>query len=130
MGTAGISRKLDREEGQPLPAPYRAISKLVDYVHEHDSENITVEELARFAGMSISTLERKFQAHLGTSPKKFLLHSKITTACERLVSTPLTVGEIAETLGYSEHASFTRAFTAVMHMSPTAYREYYKSTPS
>jgi len=128
MGTAGISRKLDQREGHPLPPPFRAIARLVEYVHENVSKPLTVEELAKNSGMSISTLERRFRSHLGTSPKKFILHSKTTAACELLLSTPMTVNEISQSLGYTEHASFTRTFTSVMHMSPTAYRKYYKSS--
>jgi PAS domain S-box-containing protein len=128
IGTAGVSRRLDQREGHPLPAPYRAMSKLVDYVHEHVSEPLAVDQLAKLAGMSVSTLERRFRSHLGTSPKRFILHSKVAAACERLLSTPMTISEISESLGYNEHASFTRAFTSVMHMSPTAYRKYYKAT--
>ena len=127
IGTAGVSRRLNQHEGQPLPAPYRAISKLVDYVHQNVTEPLTVEELAKLAGMSVSTLERRFRSHLGTSPKRFILHSKVSAACERLLSTPMSISEISESLGYSEHASFTRAFNSVMHMSPTAYRKYYKA---
>lgn len=126
VGTSGISRRLDQREGHPLPVPYRALSKLVDFVHNHVDQTLTVDELAHEAGMSISTLERRFRSHLGTSPKRFILHSKIATACDRLLQTPMSVGEIAESLGYHEHASFTRAFTSVMHMSPTAYRKYYQ----
>lgn len=128
IGTAGVSRRLDQHEGHPLPAPYRAMSKLVEYVHEHVSEPLAVDQLAKLAGMSVSTLERRFRSHLGTSPKRFILHSKVAAACERLLSTPMTISEISESLGYNEHASFTRAFTSVMHMSPTAYRKYYKAT--
>ncbi|NNC87782.1 MAG: AraC family transcriptional regulator [Akkermansiaceae bacterium] len=125
IGTAGISRRLDQHEGQPLPAQYRSLSKLVDFVHEHVNQHLSVEELARQAGMSISTLERRFRTHLGTSPKRFILHAKIAAACDRLLNTPMSVGEISESLGYHEHASFTRAFTSVMHMAPTSYRKHY-----
>lgn len=129
VGTSGISRRLDQREGHPLPTPYRALSKLVNFVHDNVDQILRVEELARQAGMSISTLERRFRSHLGTSPKRFILHAKIAAACERLLHTPMRVGEIAESLGYHEHASFTRAFTSVMHMSPTAYRKYYQLKP-
>lgn len=129
VGTSGISRRLDQREGHPLPAPYRALSKLVNFVHDHVEQTLSVDELARQAGMSISTLERRFRNHLGTSPKRFILHAKIAASCDRLLNTPMSVGEIAESLGYHEHASFTRAFTSVMHMSPTAYRKYYSLRP-
>ncbi len=126
VGTSGISRRLDQREGHPLPAPYRALSELVNFVHDNVNQPLSVDELSKRAGMSISTLERRFRSHLGTSPKRFILHAKIAAACDRLLQTPMSVGEIAESLGYLEHASFTRAFTSVMHMSPTAYRKYYQ----
>lgn len=127
IGTSGVSRRLSQHEGHPLPTPYRAMSKLVDYIHENVSSPLTVEQLSKFAGMSVSTLERRFRSHLGTSPKRFILRAKVAAACERLLSTPMTISEISESLGYNEHASFTRAFNSVMHMSPTAYRKYYKA---
>ena len=129
VGTSGISRRLDQREGHPLPAPYRALSRLVEFVHDNVDQTLSVDELARQAGMSISTLERRFRTHLGTSPKRFILHAKIAAACDRLLNTPMSIGEIAESLGYHEHASFTRAFTSVMHMAPTAYRKYYQLLP-
>ena len=126
VGTAGISRRLDQREGHPLPSPYRALSRLVDFIHDNVDQTLSVEELAEQAGMSVSTLERRFRSHLGTSPKRFILHAKIAASCERLLNTPMSISEIGESLGYQEHASFTRAFSAVMHMPPTAYRKYYR----
>ncbi len=129
VGTAGISRRLDQREGHPLPSPYRALSRLVEFVHDHVDQTFGIEELAARVGMSVSTLERRFRNHLGTSPKRFILHAKIAAACERLLNTPMSISEIGESLGYQEHASFTRAFSSVMHMPPTAYRKYYQLKP-
>ena len=126
IGTAGISRRLAQHDGHPLPAPYRALSQMVDYVHQHVDDNVSVEELAEKSGMSVSTLERRFRSTLGTTPKRFIVHAKIAAACERLVTTAMSVNEIAESVGYHEHASFTRTFTKIMHMSPTAYRKHYQ----
>ncbi len=127
IGTAGISRRLDQREGHPLPAPYRSLSKLISHIHDNVSQNLSVEQLAKKAGMSVSTLERRFRSHLGTSPKRFILHSKVAASCELLLSSPMSVGEISEYLGYNDAASYTRAFSGIMHMSPTAYRKYYKA---
>ncbi len=126
IGTAGISRRLEHGEGPPLPTPHRAISELIDQVHEHLGENITVEQLARQASMSVSSLERRFRKYLGTTPKRYLVHARIAAACDRLLNTTQSIGQIASSLSYQEHASFTRAFHSVMHMSPKDYREYYR----
>ena len=108
------------------PTPHRAISELIDHVNEHLEEHITIQDLAQRAGMSVSSLERRFKQYLGTTPKRYLVHARIAAACDRLLNTTLSVGQIASSLTYQEHASFTRAFVSVMHMSPKDYREFYR----
>ena len=128
IGTAGISRRLEHGEGPPLPTPQRAISDLVDYIHDHLDDPISIKELARKVHMSASSLERRFRKYFGTTPKRYLVHARMAAACDRLLNTTLSIGQIAISLGYQEHASFTRAFISVMHMSPREYREYYSSS--
>jgi len=126
IGSAGISRRLEHGEGPPLPTPHRAISDLIDQIHENLGEPLTVEDLAERANMSVSSLERRFKEYLGTTPKRYLVHARMAAACDRLLNTTLSIGQIATSLSYHEHASFTRAFASVMHMSPKAYREFYR----
>lgn len=126
IGTAGISRRLEHGEGPPLPTPHRAISELIDRIHENLGAELTVQSLADQACMSVSSLERRFKQFLGTTPKRYLVHARMAAACDRLLNTTLSVGQIATSLGYHEHASFTRAFISVMHMSPKEYRDYYR----
>jgi len=125
IGTAGISRRLEHGEGPPLQTPQRAISQLVDHIHDHLDDPISIEELAKKAHMSVSSLERRFRKYFGTTPKRYLVHARMAAACDRLLNTTLSIGQIASSLSYQEHASFTRAFISVMHMSPREYREYY-----
>ena len=125
VGTAGVSRRLEHGEGPPLPTPQRAISDLVDYIHEHLGDNLTVQDLASEAGMSVSSLERRFHRYRGTTPKRYLVRARMAAACEHLLNTTLSIGQIANSLSYQEHASFTRAFVSVMHVSPREYRELY-----
>jgi len=126
IGTAGISKRLEHGKGPPLPTPHRAISELIDHVNEHLEEHLTVQDLAARAGMSVSSLERRFKQYLGTTPKRYLVRARIAAACDRLLNTTLSVGQIASSLTYQEHASFTRAFVSVMHMSPKDYRDFYR----
>ncbi len=128
LGTAGVSKRLQHGEGPPLPTPHRAISDLIDQVHENLGEDISVRDLARQAGMSVSSLERNFRKYLGTTPRQYLVRARIAAACDRLLNTALSIGQIANSLSYHEHASFTRAFASVMHMSPKDYRSFYRST--
>jgi len=126
VGTAGFSRRLEHHEGRPLPGIYQSISRVIETIHDQINENFSVSQLAKEAAMSVSTLERHFKTHLNTTPKRFLIQAKVAAGCHRLLNSGMTVAEVAESLGYQEHASFTRAFTGVMKMSPNAYRNFYR----
>ncbi len=120
-GTVGMSRVL--MSGKKLPAPYRTVKRLVEYVESNIDKQITVKSLCDHFIVSQSTLERRFKDYLGCSPKKFITKSKMAKACELLSDSPMTIGEIAGSLGYENQASFTRLFAAELHMTPSKYRD-------
>ena len=126
VGTAGISRKMGYGERPPTSGGQYKLEVIVSVIHENLQQQITVSGLAASAAISVSTLERLFREHMDTTPRKFILQVKISTACDWLMNTEMQVKEIASSLGYEEHANFTRAFTKLMGMSPRAYQEFYK----
>ena len=85
-----------------------------------------IAELAKAASVSVSTLERLFKQHMDTTPRRFIMQVKMSAACDRLINTDMRVKEIASSLGYEEHANFTRAFTKEIGMSPRSYQKFYK----
>lgn len=125
VGTAGISRPLGHMEGCPVPSQYHEISAIVGAIYQCLDRDIRVAEIATAANISVSTLERAFKEHMGTTPKKFIAQAKISSACEKLVSTKLSVKEISAKLGFTDNASFTRSFKRLMGLAPTEYRETY-----
>lgn len=121
IGTTGISRPLPNS-ADALPGPYRAIGQIVEYARGRLSDRVTVMDLAREAGMSIATLERRFREHLRLSPSAFLAQLRVTLACELLRDTPLNITEIALECGYESPAAFSRAFRREMDQSPSGFR--------
>ncbi|MGB0416223.1 MAG: helix-turn-helix domain-containing protein [Coraliomargarita sp.] len=121
IGTTGISRPLPNS-ADALPGPYRAIGQIVEYARGRLSDRVTVMDLAREAGMSIATLERRFREHLRLSPSAFLAQLRVTLACELLRDTPLNMTEIALECGYESPAAFSRAFRREMDQSPSGFR--------
>lgn len=121
VGTTGISRPLPNSM-DALPGPYRAIGQIVEYARGRLSDRVTVMDLAREAGMSIATLERRFREHLKLSPSAFLAQLRISLACELLRDTPLNMTEIALECGYDSPAAFSRAFRRDMDQSPSGFR--------
>lgn len=130
IGTAGIARRMGRVQDTPYYAQngtgQHKLSVIVAAIYEHLGREIGVKELADAASVSVSTLERLFKEHMHTTPRKFILQVKMSAACERLLETNMLIKEIAEELGYEDHANFTRAFTKMMGMSPSTYQKFYK----
>ncbi|MEO1858259.1 MAG: helix-turn-helix domain-containing protein [Rubritalea sp.] len=126
VGTAGISRRVGMDEGLPVPSQQRDIAAIVGAIYKNVDKEIKVVDVAEAAGVSVSSLERLFKANMNTTPKQFIIQAKISTACERLIGTNMSVKEVGASVGYSDHANFTRGFRRVMKMSPTDYRRNYR----
>ncbi len=127
VGSAGISRPLGHTEGCPVPSQHREMSAIVGAIYKCLDRDLRVAEIAEAANTSVSTLERTFKEHMGTTPKKFITQAKISTACERLINTKLSVKEVSASVGFADNASFTRSFKRLMGQSPTEYRSAYKA---
>jgi len=126
VGTAGISRRMGHDEGLPVPTRHHKLAVIIAGIYEHLDEGIDIAEIAKRAAVSLSTLERLFKEHMKTTPRRFIMQVKMSAACDRLINTGMKVNEVATSLGYEEHANFSRAFSKEMGMSPTSYQRYYK----
>lgn len=127
VGSAGISRKVGMDEGLPVPSHQRDMAAIVDAIYRNIDKDIKVVDIAASTNLSVSSLERLFKVNMNTTPKQFIIQAKMSTACERLVGTNLGVKEVGKSVGYSDHANFTRAFRKVVSMSPTEYRRNYRN---
>jgi len=85
------------------------------------TKNISIEETADIAEMSVRTLQRRLSDH-GLHFNDLLGEAKFTHAKAKLKDTKMPIMEIAKSLGYSDTAHFTRAFHKWSGMSPTKFR--------
>lgn len=85
------------------------------------TKNISVEETADIAEMSVRTLQRRLSDY-GLHFNELLNEAKFTHAKAKLQDTKMPIAEIAKSLGYSDAAHFTRAFHNWSGMSPTKFR--------
>lgn len=92
------------------------ILRLLDGLTDIDGAALT-------AGIGVQTLQRMLR-HEGTSYRHLLDKIKLHKAKSLLLESSLSVTEIGLTLGYSEHANFTRAFNRWLGCSPSSYRNH------
>ena len=96
----------------------------VAYMREHMGEPISLSFLARELCVSVSTLKKAFQKESGGGVNQYYIHMKLNAAAELLGDSDLSVGEIAERLGFSSQFYFSELFKSRYSLSPTAYRKY------
>ncbi len=82
----------------------------------------TIKTLADPAAMSRATYARHFKARADMTVWDFLTRVRMTLACDQLLHTRYSVGEIAARVGYQSEAAFGKAFRQLLGMTPARYR--------
>jgi len=85
-------------------------------------EPLTVEDLARAAGLSRAHFSREFRRAFGESPHVYLLTRRLERAASMLRTTDRSVADICIAVGLDSIGSFTTSFTRMFGRPPTAYR--------
>lgn len=80
-------------------------------------------DLARNLGMSVATLRRRFHDATGMSPHHYALGMRVAEAKRFLTDTDMTMGEIAERLGYRDIHFFSRQFRRFVGTAPSTFRK-------
>lgn len=123
VGVMGTISKLDG--GFVEYRGHHSLVPALDYIEKHYNENIAVETLAEHCSMGVRSLQRAFQKHLLTTPKKFIIKRRCFEACFLLKDHSLELSEVAQGAGFYDQSDFSRQFQAVMHITPTQYRQRY-----
>lgn len=98
-------------------------SDISNYITNHCTEDLTVQEIADSAGYSRYYFERMFEEYMNISFHNFLVRKRIDYSKHLLLLSSDTITEIAHQSGFSSIATFNRVFKALEGTSPSAYRE-------
>ena len=103
---------------QPGGIQQKEIHNIINYL-EHKSGKITVDELAHNLSLSYKSIYRKFNSHMGISPKTYLKIMRFNRACRLLYHFPyINWGELVYHCGYYDQAHFINEFHNIMKESP------------
>ena len=101
---------------------YSRIAPAVEYLREHFRDKISIENLAKVAGLSSRQFGRCFAEAYGISPQTFLIKMRVQAACELLRNSNDELADIAMSLGFYDQSSFTLQFRKHMGQTPRRYR--------
>ncbi|MEL6850636.1 MAG: AraC family transcriptional regulator [Bacteroidota bacterium] len=94
-----------------------------EIIHAHLFEDLKIEDLAFFAGLSLSSFKRKFKEVFDTSPNRYIRAKRLEKAQQLLKQTDLRISEIAYDCGFNDLGYFSKSFIAAFQVSPSDYRK-------
>lgn len=100
----------------------RLLWPLVKYVHSNYKENLSLKELSYRFDVSIPYISRMFKTHVGMGFVQYLHRLRIERASNMLLTTDMTITEIAFDVGFDNSRTFARVFRELKGKSAREYR--------
>jgi len=107
---------------EQLPARELISDRICAFLDAQTCRDFSKELISGQFYLSYSNLAARFRREKGMSMGQYHNAARMKEACRLLRSTLLSVGEIAERLGFSDMLYFSRKFHAFSGFSPTDYR--------
>ncbi len=109
------------------PAPKRKqrgdefIAACRNYIQLYAGRKLTVSDLCSHVKIDRTYLYRLFKSHLGMGPQEYIARTKLETAEQLLLESPLSVSEIGQMTGFDDPFTFSKQFKKYYGLSPKNY---------
>ena len=100
----------------------RLIAKGITYLEEDPRQEKSIAEVASLCNVSVNYFERLFKQYAGETPTEYRIRTKIERAKLFLSLDTMTLGQIADELGFGDSAYLCRVFRKKTGMTPKEYR--------
>lgn len=100
----------------------RTITGLTRYLQEHLSEDVSLTLLAEEFHLNPQYISQLFKNEIGVNFLAYLTNIRMEKAKKLLLSTALSITDIAERSGYSDYRVFTKVFKKSEGVTPSQYR--------
>lgn len=104
-------------------APRDVIQETAKYIRQHLDSDLSVSEIAEYAGMNPEYLTKLFKKNTGYTLKEYIVNEKMESAKMLLKTTSLPVTLISSHVGYGNYSNFTRSFKQLVGCTPMEYRK-------
>jgi AraC-like DNA-binding protein len=100
---------------------------ICDYINEHYSDDLTLDDIANLSGFSKFHFSRLFKQFTNVSFYKYLNIKRIENAEKLLINKELTITEVALRCGFNSLSAFIRMFRIIKDCTPTEFKTMYTS---
>ncbi|MCC7335845.1 MAG: DNA-binding transcriptional regulator [Pirellulaceae bacterium] len=116
-----------RQSSDALAIEDEAIARAASFIRMHRQTPLSVMDVVRHVNVSRCTLERKFRKMVGHSLAEEIRRSRRERAKTLLVSSELSIANVAEQSGYPGNIELSVDFRKYLGLTPTEYRRKFRS---
>jgi transcriptional regulator GlxA family with amidase domain len=103
------------------------VKKAQQFIEEHYTDKLTVDQLAKMFYIGRRTFERRFKKATTNTIVEYIQRVKIEAAKKMLETSRENVNEVMYNVGYSDSKAFRNTFKKVVGYSPLEYRKKYNN---
>lgn len=107
---------------EPEKQEERAITGITRYLQKHLAEEISLSVLAEQFHLNPQYISQLFKSEIGVNFLVYLTNIRMEKAKKLLLSTALSIAEVAEQSGYGDYRVFTKVFKKSEGSTPSQYR--------
>lgn len=100
------------------------VGRALALIHRDIGAPVSVAALAKEAAMSRSAFVERFTAIVGAPPMRYIARWRLQTARRSLRETPMSIAQLAHSVGYESEEAFSRAFKREFGVSPARWRDH------
>ncbi len=100
-----------------------SLQRCLDFVEQHLHTDVSLEQVAREAGMSKFHFCRHFKSTTGLTFREFLARRRVARATDLLREPGRSVTEVSLDVGFKDTSHFSRVFRRLMGQRPSRYRQ-------
>ena len=98
------------------------IKAMMDFIHTHCAERLTLDDVAASASVSRRECTRCFRRCIDSTPNEYLTACRVRMAADMLRRTGKSVLDVSEECGFSSASYFGKVFRDAMGVTPREYR--------
>lgn len=123
-----IFEELVQQFREENPSNRVHINQILEYIKLGSRRNLTVSDVASHFSYNLDYMGKLFKKNLGVGLKEYIAAQRMKLAKDLLLTTDLTVKQIATELGFAQENLFIKFFLYHERISPTVFRNQYYNT--
>lgn len=117
------SARIPAAQNHNTNLPAYKLRRVIEYINDNLTENLTLAELAAVAFMNPHSFSRAFKQTTGTPPHRYVINCRVERAKTLLADDKLPLVEVGLSVGFQTQSHFTTLFHRLTGVTPKAFRD-------